>query len=70
MVTENKSNPVFENVTRLVTDVPETLKIWFADYCRRNRITMSKAIRAMITHLWEEETSSVQKEKARKKQEQ
>jgi hypothetical protein len=38
----------FETLSRIITEVPEDTKIWFADYCRRHHTTMSRMVRELI----------------------
>lgn len=41
----------FESLSRIISEIPESTKIWFADYCRRNHTTMSRMVREMIQSL-------------------
>lgn len=44
----------FEKTSRIIAEVDEPLKIWFADFCRRKRTTMSSMIRTMLEALKQE----------------
>jgi len=55
----------FEQNSRVICDLPEGIKIWFADFCRRRHSTMSNMIRTLILSLKEQHDA----EKAQEKQE-
>jgi hypothetical protein len=47
----------FEQTSRVITEIDQNLKFWFADYCRRNRTTMSTMLRTLIEGLHREATA-------------
>lgn len=53
----------FENITRIITEVDEATKIWFADFCRRKRTTMSKMLREVIETMKRETSDETGKTK-------
>ncbi len=44
----------FEKTSRIIVEVDEPTKIWFADFCRRKRTTMSRMVRTMLELLKQE----------------
>lgn len=56
------SKKPIETYSRIVADVEESLKVWFAHYCRKNRTNMSTMLRFLISSLRDESYVKEEKE--------
>ena len=55
--------PILDPETRLVCSIPESLKIWFADYARRHRTSMSEILRSIVQGMKQNEADRATQEK-------